>query len=129
MSSTSNGCEKPTYEPVRMEQQVSMVSRPRTMRRTSRQTFGTSWSASNPGTIKRHRYAEPTSPSLTVRNGHSEFQPSKTRWHREQSLWYWRLFMSRTFCHAHTASGQGDLASSAEPTIRRHYGAQTALGA
>ena len=34
---------------------------------------------------------------------------SKTRWHREQSLWYWRLFMSRTFCHAHTVSGQGDL--------------------
>ena len=30
-------------------------------------------------------------------------------WHREQSLWYWRLCMSRTFCHAHTASGQGDL--------------------
>src|SRR6516225_1377366 len=101
MSSTSNGCEKPTYGPARMEQQVSMVSRPRTMRRTSRRTFGTSWSASNLGTIKRHRYAEPTSPSLTVRNGHSEFQPSKTRWHREQSLWYWRLFMSRTFCHAH----------------------------
>src|SRR6516164_1905585 len=65
MSSTSNGCEKPTYGPARMEQQVSMVSRPGTMRRTSRQTFGTSWSASNPGTIKRHRYAEPTSPSLT----------------------------------------------------------------
>src|SRR3974377_1117318 len=74
MSSTSNGCENPSYEPARMEQQVSMVSRPRTMRRTSRQTFGTSWSASNPGTIKRHRYAEPTSPSLTVRNGHSEFR-------------------------------------------------------
>src|SRR6516225_347202 len=74
MSSTSNGREKPSYEPARMEQQVSMVSRPRTMRRTSRQTFGTSWSASNPGTIKRHRYAEPTSPSLTVRNGHSEFR-------------------------------------------------------
>src|SRR6516162_11163944 len=36
-------------------------------------------------------------------------QPSKTRWHREQSLWYWRPFMSRTFCHAHTASGLGDL--------------------
>src|SRR6516225_7086154 len=31
------------------------------------------------------------------------------RRHREQLLWYWRLFMSRTFCHAHTASGQGDL--------------------
>jgi hypothetical protein len=38
------------------------------------ETFGTSWSASNPGTIKRHRYAELTSPSLTVRNGHSEFR-------------------------------------------------------
>src|SRR5215475_336002 len=109
MSSTSNGCEKPTYEPARMEQQVSMVSRPRIMRRTSRQTFGTSWSESNPGAIKRHRSAEPTSPSLTVRNGHSEFQPSKKRWHSEQSQWCWRPCTSKTFCHAHTASDQGDL--------------------
>ena len=46
----------------------------RTMRRTSRQTFGTSWSVSNPGTIKRHRYAEPTSPSLMVRNGGLAFR-------------------------------------------------------
>jgi len=34
-------------------------------------TLGTSWNASNPNAMKRHRCAEPTFPRLTVRNGRS----------------------------------------------------------
>src|SRR5215470_3217494 len=71
MSSTSNGCEKPTYGPARMGRRASTAQRRRTMRRASRPTLGTSWNASNPDATKRHRCAEPTSPRLMVRKGRS----------------------------------------------------------
>src|SRR6516164_3109183 len=40
-----------------------------------------------------------------IKSGHYQappvrrtYIPKSDGWHREQSLWYWRLFMSRTFC-------------------------------
>jgi len=47
-------------------------------------------------------------PKAMVRSGRSAFHRSKIRSHRERSRWSWRQSMSRTFCHVHTASGQGD---------------------
>ena len=49
-----------------------------------------------------------------ARVGRSAFLPSRTSWRREQSLWCWRRFMSRTSFPAHTASGPA-------ARLTRHY--------
>src|SRR6185436_18727003 len=59
------------------------------MRKNWKPISWTSWIASSRVVTKRHRSAGHISQKRMARVGRSVFLPSKTRWRRGQSSWYW----------------------------------------